>query len=169
MDYRIVPTSAEHIEGFHAVVDRVARERRYLAMLKAFPLEETARYVRDCIERKSPHFVAIADGRVVGWCDITPMPRETQAHGGVLGMGIVDGYRGKRIGLALMQAALARARETGFIRVELTVREDNLRAKGLYEKVGFVTEGVKRKAALHDGRYYDLVLMAILFNGGIPQ
>ena len=163
MDWRIVPTAEEHIAGFHAVVDAVAREGKYLAMLKAFPIEETARYLRDCIERKSPHFVAVADGRVVGWCDVTPMPRETQAHGGVLGMGILDGCRGKGIGLALMQATLARAKEVGLTRVELTVREDNLRAKGLYEKVGFVTEGVKRRAARHDGRYYDLFLMAVLF------
>jgi RimJ/RimL family protein N-acetyltransferase len=163
MDYRIVPTSAEHVEGFHAVVDSVAREGRYLAMLRAFPIEETARFLRDCIEQKAPHFVALADGRVVGWCDVKPIPRETQAHGGVLGMGVLDGYRGKGIGLALMRATLARAKESGLARVELTVREDNLRAKALYEKVGFVTEGVKRKAARHEGRYYDLFLMAVLF------
>jgi len=103
------------------------------------------------------------DGRVVGWCDIQPMPRETQAHGGVLGMGIVESHREKGIGEALMRATLEAAREAGLTRIELTVREDNLRAKALYEKVGFVTEGVKRKAALFEGKYYDLILMSQLF------
>ena len=42
------------------------------------------------------------------------------------------------------------------------MREDNLRAKALYEKVGFEVEGVKRKAALFDGRYYDLIFMGFL-------
>lgn len=148
--------------GLHAAVDSVARERLYLAMLQAFPLETTAEFVRSCIRAKSPHFVALVEGRVVGWCDIQPMQRETQAHGGVLGMGIVDGHRSGGIGTALMRATLEAARKAGLQRVELTVREDNARAKALYEKVGFVTEGVKRKAALHDGRYYDLILMGLL-------
>jgi RimJ/RimL family protein N-acetyltransferase len=160
--FNIVPIAEEHIAGFHAVVDSVARERRYLAMLKGFPLESTAEFVRSRIRAGSPHFIALVDGRVAGWCDIQPLPRETQAHGGVLGMGIVASHRGKGIGTALMRAALEAARTAGLTRVELTVREDTLRAKALYEKCRFVTEGVKRKAALHDGHYYDLVLMALL-------
>jgi len=160
--FQVVRTAEEHIVDLHAVVDSVARERKYLAMLKAFSLEETAEFVRSRIRAKNPHFVALVDGRVVGWCDITPMPRETQAHGGVLGMGILDGHRGGGIGTALMRAALDAAAAGGLTRVELTARDDNARARALYEKTGFVVEGVKRRAALHDGVHYDLVLMALL-------
>jgi len=105
------------------------------------------------------------DGRVIGSCDITPMPRETQAHGGVLGMGIIEGHRDGGIGTALMRAALDAAAAGGLTRVELTVRDDNARAHFLVERLGarVVVEGVKRKAALHDGVYFDLILMARLF------
>lgn len=161
--YMIVPIAEEHIAGFHAVVDSVARERRYLAMLEAPPLEESAKWVRSNIAKGHPQYVALVEGRVVGWCDVFPEKRETMAHGGVLGMGVIDGFRGKGIGIALMRATLAHAKKACFTRVELTVREDNLRAKALYEKVGFVVEGVKRKAALFDGKYYDLILMSLLF------
>ena len=162
MKFKIVPISEDHIAGFHAGVDAVAREKLYLAMLKAPPLEESAKWVRNNIRKGFPQMVALVEGRVVGWCDVSPMERETLAHGGVLGMGVIDGFRGKGIGLALMLATLERAKAGGLTRVELTVREDNLRAKALYEKVGFVVEGVKRKAALHDGKYYDLILMGLL-------
>ena len=162
MDFQIVPIADEHIAGFHAGVDAVAREKLYLAMLKAPPLEESAKWVRNNIRKGFPQMVALVEGRVVGWCDVSPMERETLAHGGVLGMGVIDGFRGKGIGLALMRATLERAKAGGLTRVELTVREDNLRAKALYEKVGFVVEGVKRKAARHDGKYYDLILMGLL-------
>jgi RimJ/RimL family protein N-acetyltransferase len=158
----IRPIAEEHIAGFHATIDSVARERRYVAMLKAFPLEETAQFVRESIRRNHPHLVAIADGKVVGWCDIQPLPRETMAHGGVLGMGLIDGYRERGIGLALIRATLDKARANGMTRVELTLREDNLRAKALYDKVGFAVEGVKRKASLYEGKYYDLIAMALL-------
>src|SRR5262249_48021696 len=152
-----------HIAGFHAAVDSVAREKRYLAMVRGFPLKVTRQFVRWNIKKRNPHFVALSEGRVVGWCDIQPIPRHTQAHSGVLGMGIIDGFRSKGIGAALMRATLARARKRGLTRVELTVREDNRRAMGLYRKAGFVTEGRKRKAFRIDGRYYDLFSMAVLF------
>ena len=46
------------------------------------------------------------------------------------------------------------------LRVELTVYADNERAIHLYEKYGFVKEGVKRKAAISCGQYKDEILMA---------
>jgi RimJ/RimL family protein N-acetyltransferase len=85
------------------------------------------------------------------------------AHGGVLGMGIVEEHRGKGIGEALIRAALAQARQRGMTRVELTVRADNERAIALYRKIGFADEGVKRKAIRVDGRYLDVRCMAVLF------
>ena len=163
MEFQIVPIAEEHIAGFHAAVDSVARERRYLAMLQAPPLEESADWVRGNLRKGNPQFVALVGGQVVGWCDVFPEKRETMAHGGVLGMGVLEGYRGKGIGASLMRATLEHARKTGFTRVELTVREDNLRAKALYDKAGFAVEGRKRKAALFDGRHYDLILMALVF------
>ena len=62
-----------------------------------------------------------------------------------------------------IDAAVARARKLGLTRVELTVRKDNRRAIALYRKVGFVSEGIKRAAFRVDGRYYDLLSMAVLF------
>ena len=35
---RIVPITLEHVEGFHAALDAVSRERRWLAMVEAPPL-----------------------------------------------------------------------------------------------------------------------------------
>ena len=163
MNLKIVPITEEHIAGFHAAVDSVAREKLYLAMLQAPPLEESAEFVRDNIRKGNPQFVALVEDEVVGWCDVFPEKRETMAHGGVLGMGIIEGYRGRGIGAALIRATLEQAKAVGFTRVELTVREDNLRAKALYEKAGFAVEGVKRKAALFEGKYFDLILMSLLF------
>lgn len=161
--FRVVPIAEKHISGFHSAVDRVARERRYLAMLRAFPLKGTRQFVRTNMRKRNPHFVALAGSKVVGWCDVLRVERHAMAHSGVLGIGIVDGYRGKGVGRALLEAALARARRVGLTRVELTVRADNRRAIALYRKFGFVREGVKRSAVRVDGRYYDLLSMAVLF------
>ena len=159
----IAPITERHISGLHVVFDRVARERRYLAMLQAFPMRETRLFVRASISNRAPYFVALAGNRVVGWCDIQPVPRDTMAHSGVLGMGIIDGFRERGVGASLLRATLERARGRGLTRVELTVREDNRRAIALYRKFGFAREGLKRKAFRVDGKYYDVLSMAVLF------
>lgn len=158
----IVPIAEEHIDGFRAAVGSVARERRYLAVLEPFPEADVRNFVRDNIAARVPHFVAIADGKVVGWCDIALKPRPLLRHCGVLGLGVISDYRGRGIGRALMAATLQAAKERGISRIELTVRVDNERAKRLYESFGFMTEGLCRRHMLVDGEYKDSWLMALL-------
>jgi RimJ/RimL family protein N-acetyltransferase len=47
-------------------------------------------------------------------------------------------------------------------RIELEVYTINPRAYHVYEKVGFVREGVKRKEFYYDHQYYDSIVMSIL-------
>ncbi len=47
-------------------------------------------------------------------------------------------------------------------RISLCVFEDNLRAKHVYEKLGFIVEGILRKHRYYEGKYYDTILMSIL-------
>jgi RimJ/RimL family protein N-acetyltransferase len=162
MDIAIVPTRPEHIESFHRALDIVARERKYLALLEALPLAQTREFVMGMIEKGGLQFVALANREVVGWCDIQRHGFPSRAHRGTLGMGIVPAYRGRGVGLRLIQATLARARLDRFVRVELDVHADNARAIALYEKVGFVREGVARDAVLVDGEYRDAIYMALV-------
>ncbi len=77
-------------------------------------------------------------------------------------MGIVASHRGRGLGLRLINATLTQARKVGFVRVELCVHADNARAIALYDKVGFVREGVQRDAICIDGQYGDTIMMAIV-------
>ena len=47
-------------------------------------------------------------------------------------------------------------------RIELEVLVDNKRAIHVYEKLGFVKEGIKRKSAFFDHTYHDMVFMGLL-------
>jgi RimJ/RimL family protein N-acetyltransferase len=163
MTVSIVPITEDHIQGFRDAVDSVARERLYLAFFEGFPLESSAQFVRENIAGKNPHFVAVSDDKVVGWCDVSRTARGNSAHVGVLGMGLLPPFRGKGFGKILMKSAIeATWAGDKFRRIELTVNESNLNAIALYQKMGFEIEGRKRKQVLIDGRYLDLLVMGLL-------
>ena len=69
----------------------------------------------------------------------------------------------RSVGSALMTALMDYADRWGqILRIELNVFADNDRAIGLYERFGFVREGLMRKYALRDGQYVDSLMMARL-------
>jgi RimJ/RimL family protein N-acetyltransferase len=163
MTYRIMPIAKEHIAGFHAAVDVVARERKYLAFLEAPPLEETTRFVLDNIEHGYPQFVVLTADTVVGWCDVIPnRTRIIYSHCGTLGVGLLPEFRGKGIGRELMRRTIDAAFAFGLTRIELTVREGNANAITLYKGLGFAIEGLQRKAVCIAGQYENLYSMALL-------
>lgn len=47
-------------------------------------------------------------------------------------------------------------------RVELAALEDNKRARHMYEKIGFVQEGIKRASKYKNGKFINMVLYSIL-------
>src|ERR1700741_4574350 len=162
MTFRVVPIAEEHIEGFRAALDAVARERRYLLLLQAPAPEDVEKFVLRNLRQGHPQYVALLEDKVVGWCDVQPIDRPIRAHNGVLAMAVLAEYRGRGIGSALLREVLQGARTFGLARVELAYREGNARVAALYERFGFVREGVQRKAVRVDGVDEDLVWMALL-------
>jgi ribosomal protein S18 acetylase RimI-like enzyme len=163
MDYSIVPIAEEHIPGFHAAVDVVAREKRFLAFLEAPPVEETRKFVLSNIVEDSPQFVVLSDGNVVGWRDvIRNTKRQVYSHCGTLGIGLLPEFRGRGIGRQLMQTTIDAAWRSGITRIDLTVREHNANAIALYKKLGFQIEGLQRNAVRIDGQYQNVYAMALV-------
>jgi len=170
MSVDIQPMAEEYTEGYHAALDAVSRERKYLAAEEGLPIERCREFARRNVEKGYPHVVAVADGRVVGWCDIVP-PRTQWGfqHRGFLGMGILVPYRGQGVGTRLLGAALARAQQIGLERVGLEVFAFNSAAVALYRKAGFVEEGRERRARKLDGLYDDLLVMGLLLAPAGPE
>jgi ribosomal protein S18 acetylase RimI-like enzyme len=83
-------------------------------------------------------------------------------------MGLLPDYRERGLGRRLVAEALRAARQAGIERVELEVFASNERAIAFYRALGFVTEGVKRRARKLDGQYDDNVFMALVGKGGSP-
>jgi RimJ/RimL family protein N-acetyltransferase len=108
-------------------------------------------------------------GEVVGWCDLVRDPRDGFGHSWHLGMGLLPPVRGRGIGTRLAQAGIAAAAEHGAERIELEVFASNERAIALYERLGFVREGVKKRARNLGGQYDDNILMALFMERARPE
>ena len=108
--------------------------------------------------------LAIVD-RETGDCVGEAVLNEWEPENASCNFRILIGPRGRDRGLGTeaTRLVLAHAFETiGLHRVSLEVYAFNPRAQRAYEKVGFVTEGVRRDALRFDGEWVDSVLMSVL-------
>ena len=106
--------------------------------------------------------VAMLDGSIVGNATLTRLIGR-RAHVGQVGLGVADGWTGRRIGTALMEAMVDVADSwLGLRRMELEVLADNEHALALYRRFGFEPEGVRRDALFRGGAYADVLAMARL-------
>ena len=105
--------------------------------------------------------VAEADGRVVGNVMVTREASGVQDHLGVLSICVDGGWRDGGIGTSLVAAALAWSRAQGLRKVALSVFPDNERAIAVYERAGFVREGLRHdQFRAPGGGFRDELLMA---------
>ncbi|EST38194.1 hypothetical protein N566_08790 [Streptomycetaceae bacterium MP113-05] len=75
----------------------------------------------------------------------------------------VPGAHGRGLGTEATRLSVGYGfEELGLHRISLEVYAFNPRARRVYEKVGFVSEGVLRDALLWDGKRVDAVVMSIL-------
>jgi RimJ/RimL family protein N-acetyltransferase len=112
--------------------------------------------------RASEHLVLVAeaDGEVVGNVLVSVDRGVATEHIGVLSIVIADGWREVGIGTELVAAAQRWVRERGLRKLSLGVFPDNARAIAVYERRGFVREGVRRMQYRSGDTFRDEVLMA---------
>lgn len=106
--------------------------------------------------------VAESDGDLVGYLMVNRGGAIRTHHSAYLVIGISSNYRGQGIGKALFSALDDWARNNHLHRLELTVLKTNQAAIALYEKCGFVVEGVKSDSLYVNGEYIDEYYMAKL-------
>jgi RimJ/RimL family protein N-acetyltransferase len=118
--------------------------------------------INTCASVRIFAIVERASGALIGSCqllNITPRHRSAELQ---IRIG-EPAYRGKGHGTQAVKALLDYGfGRLGLHRIALTVRADNERAIRSYRKAGLLPEGVLRDAAFIEGRYVDLLCMAVL-------
>jgi len=88
-------------------------------------------------------FVA-EDGSGFGGMAIGFLEEDDPTSAGLVAMWVAPGMRGGGIGAALLDEVSRWARDAGATRLLLWVNEENLTARRLYERAGFVSTGEKK-------------------------
>jgi RimJ/RimL family protein N-acetyltransferase len=144
-------------------MDAVAAERRWIGTEP--PIDRAARrprweaQIND--ESKGVSFMAEADGRMIGCLGLELAPYGVAD----LGMFIADDWRGRGVGSALLDAAIAWTRSSPAHKIALSLWPHNEAARALYDKFGFVEEGrLRRHYRRQSGEVWDAVVMGLLLD-----
>ena len=119
------------------------------------------RYLRAI--RRSSHaavLVVEAPGGLVGRLSIARDSHPASSHVADLGLMVARHFRRRGAGRALMEAAEDWARDVGVRKIELHVFPHNVGAIALYEQLGYVREGLRRRHYRRGHDLVDAVLMA---------
>jgi len=113
---------------------------------------------------KEVKFIYSENQQDVGMFKFIPLTHRTAHIAYLGGVGIHPDFAGKGYGAKMMAQVINHATKQGFKRIELSTYVSNEKAIGLYEKAGFVKEGIMRKFAYlkNENTYIDEVLMSYI-------
>lgn len=163
---RIRPARIEDADSLLENIALIGAEEVYVMIdTPSHDPEAEREWVRSFDGQRSALFVADAAGAVVGAADCHGGAYPKNRHVGDLGIAIRDGWREVGLGRVLMERVLDWMRARGFEKATLCVFATNVRARRLYESLGFRTEGVRRKQIRIRGELVDEVFMALWLDG----
>ncbi|MEG1848795.1 MAG: ribosomal protein S18-alanine N-acetyltransferase [Lachnospiraceae bacterium] len=86
------------------------------------------------------YLVAEEDGLIVGICGL----RDILGEGDVTNVAVISSHRNRGIGYTMLVQLLKTGQRYGVTAVTLEVRQSNVAAIHLYEKLGFKIEGIRK-------------------------
>ena len=156
------PSDAEEMVGY---VIRVSGESDFLSFGAGelgLSVEDEVKFIAELEDGTSGFMLkGIVDTQIVSMGYVARQKRARVRHLGQFGITVAKSHWGLGIGRAMCLAMLDVARDVGVTKVNLRARDDNAKAIGLYESVGFEHEGVTHRALKIGERYYSEVLMGI--------
>ena len=105
-------------------------------------------------------FIAETDESPIGYIGVYGGDYERNRRTAYIVIGILSNFRGMGIGTRLFKEVEDWADKKRLHRLELTVMSHNHHAVRLYQKAGFMIEGIRKDALLLNGRYSDEYYMA---------
>ncbi len=145
-NYSVVKMSKEYVDG----------------VFKIYCENFVEKWSRKSIEEEIDNdlartLVLLDDKKVIGFVNV----RHILSEGDITNIAVSNQYRGKKLGLMLMDKLIELAKSEGIERYMLEVRKSNNVAINFYEKIGFVKVGERKNYynnPIEDAILYDLTI-----------
>ncbi len=105
-------------------------------------------------------FVALLDGRVVGWVAVSPVSGRC-VYAGVVenSVYVADDARGRGVGRALLEALIASTEAAGVWTIETGIFPENAASVRLHQNVGFEVIGRRKRIGRLQGVWRDVLFV----------
>jgi L-amino acid N-acyltransferase YncA len=116
----------------------------------------------DASHHDEHRFVAVENGRIVGWVALAPTSSRS-CYAGVAenSIYIAESARGRGVGRALMEAVIASADAGGIWTIQAGMFPENAASLALHERLGFRLVGRFERIAQLDGVWRDTILLEL--------
>ena len=155
--------------SFLALCKQLDEENKFMMLEpgeRTTTLEEQQKRIQDTLSKENQIiFVVEEQGSLVGYLAAIGGSYARNKHEAYIVAGLREAYTSRGFGTALFERLDAWAREHRIHRLELTVMVHNARGIGLYQKMGFAVEGVKKDSLFVDGVYVDEYYMGKILEG----
>lgn len=162
--------TADDVDSCVDLFARVVEEGRWMGSQP--PLDRAARRERllNSLAGESNALLVAEDGEQVGERIVGMLTLSVAGYGVAdIGMCVDAEWRGRGVGGALVDAAVATARHLGAHKITLQVWPHNEPALRLYRRHGFVEEGrLRRHYRRRNGELWDAVVMGLVLDDSSP-
>lgn len=160
----------EDAENLLTTVRTYMNDSKFYALTKeeftiTIPQEE--KWIQSFIDNtNSLLLVAVYENKIIGNLDLTAHNRMKLNHTAIIGMSLLEEWRGFGLGFELLNAVINWSKnKSKLTRLWLQVFGDNTNAIALYKKVGFIEEGRQKNfIKTEDGGFDDNVIMGLQLN-----
>jgi len=99
-------------------------------------LEQTRKTIKEEIG-----FIALIKNKIIGYSFLRLNEQKERKHLASFGIIVLKEFQNKGIGTNLIKFTIQKAKQLKLKKIWLITRQDNFKAKNLYESFGFITEG----------------------------
>ncbi|MCA1030445.1 GNAT family N-acetyltransferase [Bacillus timonensis] len=159
----IRPAQPEDASGIVNAAECVLRTGKYIQKEAPRTIQEEREFIKKMHEDGNMYTAVELDNKVVGIARVIRGDLAMKKHTGVFRTWLIEEAQGLGIGSNILKFTLKWCEINRLNKLWLTVFSSNQIASTLYQKKGFVIEGVQKDQLKINGKYEDEIFMAYFF------
>ncbi|MFA9556034.1 N-acetyltransferase family protein [Evansella sp. AB-rgal1] len=161
----VVLRPAETNDAFDIIknVESIIQEGKYIQKEQIRTVEEEQIFIQQMMDQDHMYTAVEIDNEVIGIARLIRGELKMKRHTALFRTWLSKTGQGKGLGNAIMDYTINWGKIHNLHKICLTVFSSNKVAKKLYEKYGFITEGIQKEQVCIDGNFDDEIFMAYFY------